>query len=137
MDSTVAPNVADLYMVYSKQLALNTTLLKTAPSFRYVSDIFAVWCHSWDELQAFLDHLNSIHPCQVHNENKRGQLTAISRCVHTKKMGQLAGAYNLQQTVHRELYLHVSYHHDPSQKCAFLFTLAQHAKVICNSGSLN
>jgi hypothetical protein len=35
---------------------------KPAHWYRYVDDTFVVWPHGKEELQNFLQHLNSIHP---------------------------------------------------------------------------
>ncbi len=36
--------------------------LKPGFRFRYVDDTLSSWCHGLDNLQRFLDHINSLHP---------------------------------------------------------------------------
>ena len=63
MGSPLSPHVmANLFMEEFEKNALATATLKTGFWFRYVDDTLSSWCHGLDNLQRFLDHINSLHP---------------------------------------------------------------------------
>jgi len=49
------------YMEHFERQALSSAAKKPTKQYKYVDDTFVVWPHGEDELQRFLEHLNSIH----------------------------------------------------------------------------
>ncbi len=62
MGSPLSPVMANLFMEEFEKNALATATLKPGFWFRYVDDTLSSWCHGLDNLQRFLDHINSLHP---------------------------------------------------------------------------
>ena len=62
MGSPLSPVMANLLMEEYEKNALATATLKPGFWFRYVDDTLSSWCHGLDNLQRFLDHINSLHP---------------------------------------------------------------------------
>ena len=62
MGSPLSPVMANLFMEEFEKKALATATLKPGFRFRYVDDTLSSWSHGLDNLQKFLDHINSLHP---------------------------------------------------------------------------
>ena len=62
MGSPISPVVANIYMEFLEQEALETAQTKPDIWLRYVDDTFVLWPHSRSDLDMFLDHLNSLRP---------------------------------------------------------------------------
>ena len=58
----VAPNYANLFMDRFETKALEKWHLKPLLWLRFINDIFMIWTHGRDELNKFINYLNSIHP---------------------------------------------------------------------------
>ena len=61
MGFSLSPVTTNLFMTYFENKALNNANQKPKLWLRYVYDIFVVWPHGKDVLQAFLKYINSIH----------------------------------------------------------------------------
>ena len=109
MGSPVSPVVANIYMERFEDLALRTTL---APRIwkRYVEDTFCVM--EKRHTQAFLDHLNSVHPTiqftmELENE---GSLPFLDTLLTRREDGGVnIGVY--RKRTHTDRYLHYTSHH--------------------------
>jgi hypothetical protein len=62
MGSPLSPVMANLFMEEFEKKALATATLKLGLCFRYLDDTLSSWSHGLDNLQKFLDHINSFHP---------------------------------------------------------------------------
>ena len=62
MDTAVAPNYANLFMDRFETKALKNWSKKSLPWLRFIDDIFMIWTHGREELDKFINYLNSIHP---------------------------------------------------------------------------
>ena len=62
MGSPLSPAVANLFMEEFEKMALANATLKHGFWFRYVYNTLSSWSHGLDNLQKFLDHINSLHP---------------------------------------------------------------------------
>ena len=60
MGSPLSPIVANIYMEFFEQKALELTYTKPDIWLRYVDDTFILWPHNRHDLDNFLNHLNSI-----------------------------------------------------------------------------
>ena len=54
-----SPVIANFYVERFEQLILESASLKPKVWLRYVDDTFVVWNHGEEELQLFLQHINS------------------------------------------------------------------------------
>jgi hypothetical protein len=137
MGSPLAPVIANLliYLEQSEQQALNTAEKKPSNLYRYVADTFVIWPHG-EELQSFLQHLNSLHPnIQFTMEiEKDDKLEFLDVLVKKKPDGSL-GHTVYRKPTHTDLYLHVNSEHHPAQK-QVMCTLIHRAKMICDTESL-
>ncbi|VEN48752.1 unnamed protein product [Callosobruchus maculatus] len=61
MGSPLSPVVANLVMEKIEQAALKSAQYKPKIWLRYVDDTFVVWNHGRENLEEFLEHLNSVH----------------------------------------------------------------------------
>ncbi|KAF2890759.1 hypothetical protein ILUMI_15414 [Ignelater luminosus] len=61
MGSPFSPVIANLFMEDLETRALQTASHKPKLWLRYVDDTFVIWTHGREQLDGFLDHLNSIH----------------------------------------------------------------------------
>ena len=62
MGTKLAPNYANLFMSDIETKHVFSYALQPSYYRRYIDDIFLIWDHSSEELDGFIDHLNSIHP---------------------------------------------------------------------------
>ena len=61
MDTSVAPNYANLFMDRFETEALAGFPLKPLTWKRFIDDIFMIWTHGEQSLKQFIDYLNSLH----------------------------------------------------------------------------
>jgi len=57
--SPLSPIVANIYMEYFEEMALESAQLRPRVWRRYVDDTFVIWQHGSPSKQSFLEHLNS------------------------------------------------------------------------------
>ena len=62
MGTRVAPSLANLFMADFEDRWVYTYPHQPRIWLRYIDDIFLVWDHNQDELDVFLNHLNTCHP---------------------------------------------------------------------------
>ena len=62
MGSPLTPVLANVGIEYIKEIGLSSTSLKPSMWLRYVDDTFLLWPHQ-EDVQALMDHVNSIQPC--------------------------------------------------------------------------
>ncbi|XP_054706778.1 uncharacterized protein LOC129216588 [Uloborus diversus] len=86
MGNPLSPVIANFYMEFFEQKALASTTKKPEIWFRYVDDTFAVWSQGEEDLQLFLQHLNSILPrIQFTMEKERNNQLPFLDVLETKK----------------------------------------------------
>ena len=61
MGSPLSPVLTNIYIEYFKEMALGSTSLKPSMWLRYVDETFVLWPHQ-EDVQALLDHMNSVQP---------------------------------------------------------------------------
>jgi hypothetical protein len=61
MGSPPSPVIANYFMEYFEEMALEAVTHKSLCWFRYVDDTFVIWAHGPGKLVEFLDHLNGVH----------------------------------------------------------------------------
>jgi hypothetical protein len=62
MGSSLSPIVSNIFTKHFEELALDSAQYKPSLWFRYVDDTFVVWPHGSEQIQNFLNHLNSLRP---------------------------------------------------------------------------
>ena len=137
MGSPLAPVIASLYMEQFQQQALNMAEKKPSNWYRYVDDTFVVWPHGEEELQNFLQYLNSLHTnIQFTMETEKDDKLTFLDVLVKKKLDGLLGHTMYRKPTHTDLYLHANSEHHPTQKQAVMSTLVHRAKMICDAESL-
>jgi hypothetical protein len=119
--------------------ALDSATLKPKCWFRYVDDTFVVWQHGRQNLDAFLDHLNSQH------ENIKftmeievnGTLPFLDVLVSRKTREKKLGHTVYRKRTHTNRYLNASSHHHPAQIESVAKTLAIRSKRIADADHIN
>nr|XP_060615776.1 uncharacterized protein LOC132765511 [Anolis sagrei ordinatus] len=132
MGSPLSPVIANFYMEHFEKQALETATKKPTIWFRYVDDTFTIWSHGEEELNRFLDHLNSIHPkIQFTMEKENEGRLPFPDVLVIRKPDQQLGHTVYRKPTHTDRYLHKNSNHHPSQKRSTIKTLADRAKRIC------
>jgi hypothetical protein len=107
------PVIANFFMQYFEEVALEVTTHKPLWWFRYLGDTFVIWPHGSGKLSEFLDHLNSV---QFIMETERNvHLTFFDIDIYRKPDGSLG--HRVYRTPTRtNLYLNSNshnHHHNP------------------------
>jgi hypothetical protein len=124
MGLPLAPVIASLYMEQFQQQALNMAEKKPSNLYRYVDDIFVVRPHGEEELQNFLQYLNSLHPnIQFTMETEKDDKLTFLEVLVKKKLDGSLGQTVYRKPTHTDLYLHANSEHHPAQKQAVMSTL--------------
>jgi hypothetical protein len=130
MGSPLYPVIANYFMEYFEEMALEAATHKPLCWFRYVDDTFVIWPHGPGKLAEFLDHLNGLHEnIKFTMETERdGHLPFLDIDIYRKPDGSLDHIVYRKPT-HTNHYLHANshHHHDhhPSNKHAVLSTLTR------------
>ncbi|XP_054718629.1 uncharacterized protein LOC129228027 [Uloborus diversus] len=124
-------------MEFFEQKALASVTKKPEVWFRYVDDTSAVWRHGEEDLQLFLQHLNSIHPSiQFTMEKESNNQLPFFDVLVTKKEDGTLGHQVYRKPTHTDRYLHKKSNHHPRQKMAVINTLMHRAERICEKTHL-
>ena len=62
MGTRMAPSYANLFMAQLERKLLDNASMKPLIWWRYIDDIFAIWCHGEANLEVFIADLNQAHP---------------------------------------------------------------------------
>ncbi|XP_046399906.1 uncharacterized protein LOC124166418 [Ischnura elegans] len=137
MGSPLSPAVANFFMEDFEEKALNSAPLRPKYFYRYVDDTFIVWPHGRDNLDQFLEHMNSRHPNITFTMEleKDGRLPFLDILIQRKSDGTLGHSVYRKPTS-TNLYLNGGSHHHPSQRSAVLTTLFHRAMSISDQNSL-
>lgn len=134
MGSPLSPIVANIYMEFFEEMAMN--LSKTRPRLwvRYVDDTFILWEHGKRRLNRFLTQLNSQRPSiqftmEVEDENR---LPFLDVEVHRdQKTNKLSTTVYRKQT-HNDRYIHFRSYHPHHVKAGVIKTLVRRGDNICS-----
>ena len=111
-----------------EQQAINKAPKKPMHWHRYVDDMFVVWSHGDNELQIFLQHLNSLHPSIKFMMELEKDKKLLFLDVLVKKSDGSRGHLVSRKPTHTDLYLHAESEHHSAQIRAILSTLVHHAR---------
>jgi len=136
MGSPVAPVIAEIWMEHFEKLAIDTSPVKPKIWKRYVDDTFCIL--KADEVDIFLEHLNSIHSkirFTIEYE-KEETLPFLDVLLKRKDNGHL-GHTVYRKTTHTNRYLNGKSHHHPSSFTSVVASLVNRAFSICDKDHLN
>ena len=133
MGSPISPIVANLFMEDLEVQAIMTSPSPPVLWKRYVDDTFTI-IHKQDK-DAFLEHLNNIHPnIKFTSEETRpdGAIPFLDILITPKDDGSLQTSVYRKPT-HTDLYLQWDSHHTIPSKYSVVGTLYHRAKTICSN----
>ena len=139
MGSPLSPVMANLFMEEFEKNALATATLKPGFWLRYVDDTLSSWCHGLDNLQRFLDHINSLYPSikftyEVQKDDKT--IPFLDVLFTVREDGSL-GHKVYRKPTHTDRYLHFNSFQHPSIKNSVCKTLINRAKTICEVSNID
>ncbi len=145
MGRPLSPLMANLFMEEIEKNALATAALKPGFWFRYVDDRLSSWCHGldnlhgFDNLQRFLDHINSLHPSikftyEVQKDDKT--IPYLDVLFTVREDGSL-GHKVYRKPTHTDRYLHSNSFQHPSIKNSVCKALIKRAKTICEVSNID
>ena len=114
MGTAVAPTYANLFMDRFETKALANWPLKPLLYLRLIGDMFMIWTHGEDNLNEFIQYLNSIQPTiKFAHELSHSEIDFLHTTVKINDSRQLyTSLYEKPTDTH--LYLHyTSSHHNP------------------------
>ena len=137
MGTVLSPYLANFYMDFIEQSALNSFHLKHSIWFRFVDDILSVWEHGQDSLRDFLAHLNSFDSnLQFTMElEDSGKLPFLDVLIIKTNPSLEFSIY--RKPTHNDRYLHFSSHHPPSVKRGVIISLVDRVLKICSRNHIN
>ncbi|XP_072181211.1 uncharacterized protein [Diadema setosum] len=115
MGSSLSPIVANLFMENFKETALQTATLRPKVWLRNVDDTFVVWQHGAEEINNFLQHLNSQPPTIKFNmemDNQRAIPFLNTKITRTAQGSLSHQVY--RKPAHTDRYLNYRSFHHPS-----------------------
>ena len=133
MGSPLSPILANIFMEFFEESALELT--DSRPSFwlRYVDDTFVIWPHGLESLHLFLQFLNSIRPSinftmELEKEDK---LPFLDVLVTRNRLTQTLHTSVYRKPTHTDRYLHYRSYHSPTIKNGIIKTLLHRSTTIC------
>lgn len=132
MGTKCAPSYANLFMgIFEENHIYNRIKNKSLLYLRYIDDIFIIWTASLKELETFTKEINSIHHSikfEVQHSTKEINFLDTTAYIKDKKL--LTKLY--RKPTDRQLYLHNTSYHPPSNKQSIPFSQAIRIKRICS-----
>lgn len=136
MGSSLSPVVANIYMEWFEHYAIETANIKPKTWLRYVDDTFIVWSGDHEELQEFLEHLNSLRPSINFTMEKEQNSALPFLDVLVKRQNGHIQTSVYRKPTHTGQYLHQQSNHSAATKEGIIRTLYNRAASICNSEEL-
>ena len=132
MGSPLSPIVANIYMEYFEQMALNSFPLAPLTWLRYVDDTWLLWDHGEENAQALLHHLNSLRGSIKFTMEIEEEESIAFLDVKVKKLttGFITSVY--KKPTNTDLYLHFDSHHPAHVKKGIVKCLHTRASTINN-----
>ncbi|KAJ2937676.1 hypothetical protein O0L34_g17486 [Tuta absoluta] len=136
MGSPISPLMADIFMEDFEDRALRHAPAVPKMYKRYVDDTFTILPQ--DQVTAFLNHLNSIHPnIKFTMESEQKNQLAFLDILKIKNTNGTISHSVYRKTTHTDRYLNGNSHHHPSQLAAVGTSLFQRARGICDPQHLD
>ena len=135
MGTKMAPSYANLFMS-----DLEDRLLSSAPNrplvwWRFIDDIFSVWCGGQESLDEFIDHINSFHPTiKCTTECSLTSVNFLDVTVTKSPNGIITDVYSKPTDTHQ--YLLSNSCHPSHCKKAIAYSQALRIRRICSTDTL-
>jgi hypothetical protein len=136
MGSPLSPVIADIYMEFFEEMAIQEAEFKPSVWLRYVDDTFVVWPHGKDQLDEFLHHLNNQRSSiqfTMEFENE-GSIPFLDVLVERREEGMLTLVYRKPTYTNR--YFNFKSNHHPRIKAGIVKCLTHGAKEVCHPSTL-
>ena len=132
MGSPLSPVIANIYMEFFENLALETSPLRPTLWLRYVDDTFVSWSHA-EDIKTLLDHINALRPTikftmEIEENN---ELPFLDVLVKRTESGISTTVY--KKPTHTGLYLNYESNHPACIKNGLVKTLTHRAAIISSS----
>ena len=134
MGSPLSPVIANIFMEDFETTALVTADYQPIAKVwkRYVDDTFVIWPHGREKLNAFLQHMNSLHPnISFTMEIEKDHKIAFLDVMIERENNRLKTTVYRKPT-HTNLYLNFRSNHHPRIKFGIVQCLKHRAKKICS-----
>ena len=133
MGSPVAPVLANIWMEHFEEKALSLGPKTIRLWKRYVDDIFSIVKGSVQEVDQYIQHLNSIHPKMrfTYEMEKDRSLSFLDVKVAVRSDGSLSHCVYRKPT-HTDRYLHATSHHHPRHLQSVMTSLKNRAYDLCD-----
>ena len=111
MGSPLSPIVANIYMEYFEEMALESAQLQPKVWKRYVDDTFVIWQHGSPSKQSFLEHLNNQRDSikLTMEEEQDNRITFLDVLVQREGLKMSTSVY--RKATHTDRYLNFNSHH--------------------------
>ena len=135
MGTKMAPSYANLFMSQ-----LEDRLLSSAPNrplvwWRFIDDIFSIWCGDQDSLDEFIDHINSFHPTiKFTTEQSLTSVNFLDVTITKSPNGLVTDVYSKPTDTHQ--YLLSNSCHPSHCKKAIAYSQALRIRRICSTDTL-
>ena len=129
MGSPLSPVMANIYMEYFEDMALNSAPLRPTMWLRYVDDTFILWPHQ-EDIQVLLEHVNTIRPSIqfTMEKEKDNQLAFLDILITRTECGFKTSVYH--KPTFTGQYLNFDSHHPYSVKHGIARCLQHRAQTI-------
>ena len=133
MGSPLSPAICNIYMEQQELNALQSSQQVPTLWLRYVDDIFAIWPHGRQDLDHFLDHLNSRNPAIQYTMELEEDSVLPFLDVKIQKNEHHLSMSVFRKKTHTDRYLHYTSNHPTNVKRGIVRCLAERAKRVCSS----
>ena len=131
MWSPLSTVIANLFMEFFEDLAINTSSVQPSLWLPYVDYTFVIWTH-WDQhLHSFRNHLNSTRP-SIHftmEEESEGSIPFLD--VLFRRIEQQLETSVYRKATHTDSYIHYVSNHHPATKIGIITCLKKRAISVC------
>ena len=129
MGSPLSSVMANIYMEYFEDMALNSAPLRPTMWLRYVDDTFILWPHQ-EDVQVLLEHVNTIRPSIqfTMEKEKDNQLAFLDILITHTECGFKTSVY--RKPTFTGQYLNFDSHHPYSVKHVIARCLQHRAQTI-------
>jgi hypothetical protein len=133
MGTKVAPSFANLFMADFEDKHVYNYPVQPTLWLRYIDDIFLIWKHPQEDLEKFLDHLNSCHPTiKFTHEYSHTSVNFLDTTVSLESDGTLKTNLYCKPTDSHN-YLHYSSAHPKHCKTSLPYSQFLRVRRICSN----